>query len=384
MEDRGTCFGLDFGADRSRNANKSSVSELRSMLGQRGGVRDQITMHPLIKIVAGAAAGIGVGKLLRGLFAPDPANIIDCSQELSTYYKTYVRLPKSKQDQLREHREANRKRIMEGLAARGSLRPVDFIPQGSYAADTINQEPANEYDIDDGVVFDAAQLVGPRGAPLSALEARRLVYECIDKDPRLQIQPELLPNCVRVRYAGGYHVDLAVYRRTTTKENSRLEHASAEWHHADPRGVTEWFQKAVASKSPDKTDGGQLRRITRLVKKIATSRATWVVPSGFVLSVLVIETFKGVPERDDAALYLCLRAIRSRLRFDLKVKHPVVDEYLSKGSWDPRIVGLRKRLDKVVADLEPIIGRTRAKNEALVAWRTAFFDSSIGVGDTNA
>jgi hypothetical protein len=174
---------------------------------------------------------------------------------------------------LRGHRNANRDRLREALLKKGWPAPT-FFSQGSYAMDTINQEPNGAYDIDDGVVFSASELIGPRGGQLLSLQARQRLAECAD-DRRLGKAPELRTNCVRIHYAAGYHVDLAVYRALPSKNGKeRLEHGGATWKHSDPRGVTQWFQEAVQSKSPDAENGRQMRRVVRLVKHFASSRVS--------------------------------------------------------------------------------------------------------------
>jgi hypothetical protein len=206
------------------------------------------------------------------------------------------------------------------------------------------------------------------------LEARRLVFECVD-DPRLLDRPELRPNCVRIHYAGGYHVDVPVYRE---RDDGTLEHAGPEWHMANPVAVNEWFQEAVNSKSPDSTNGQQLRRIVRLVKRIATSRASWSLPSGFVLSKLVVDHYVPAAGRDDAALYFTLRRVRAALEDSLEVRHPVVDEPLA-ADGDPGMVCLAAKLDEVLSKLGVLVRDGCGRDEALVAWRFVF-NGDLAVG----
>jgi hypothetical protein len=79
-------------------------------------------------------------------------------------------------------------------------------------------------------------------------------------------------NCVRVSYETGFHVDVPVYRRVTTrdvlgKETYHHELASSEWERSDARDVTAWFETEDDNKSPDTDNGRQLRRIDRQIKK---------------------------------------------------------------------------------------------------------------------
>ena len=70
----------------------------------------------------------------------------------------------------------------------------------------------NDYDIDDGVYFRKEDLVGPRSAEMTSLQARQTVRNAVD-DGRFKQALEVRSTCVRVYYEAGYHVDLPVYRR---------------------------------------------------------------------------------------------------------------------------------------------------------------------------
>ena len=71
---------------------------------------------------------------------------------------------------------------------------------------TMTRHAAKDYDIDDGVYFDKEDLVGERGAEMSALQARQMVRDALD-DGSFKKPPEARKNCVRVYYEAGFHVD---------------------------------------------------------------------------------------------------------------------------------------------------------------------------------
>ena len=99
----------------------------------------------------------------------------DCNNDIRAHHDERVKLPKDKQIELTNRRDANRDRVRAGLERNGDPAPEDFVTQGSRAMGTTTQEPQNQYDIDDGVVFDAAALVGANGAEKAPLDARKLV-----------------------------------------------------------------------------------------------------------------------------------------------------------------------------------------------------------------
>ena len=54
------------------------------------------------------------------------------------------------------------------------------------------------------------------------------------------------------------------------------------------------------------------------------------MPSGFVLTVLTDEKYWTFDERDDRAFYNLLKALKSRLDYNLVVRHPVLSENLTE------------------------------------------------------
>lgn len=69
--------------------------------------------------------------------------------------------------------------------------------------------------------------------------------------------------------------------------------------------MTAWFETEDDNKSPDTNNGRQLRRIDRQIKKYARSREGWKgqILSGFGITKLVTECFRGDASREDKALY---------------------------------------------------------------------------------
>ena len=295
-------------------------------------------------------------------------------KEISKYHNDKVRLPQSTQDKLREHRQANRNRLENGLQKADKPLQKDFVAQGSYAMHTINQHQNNDYDIDDGAAFDKDDLVGDRGAEMTGLQARQMVRDAID-DGSFKDAAKVKTNCVRVYYQEGHHVDIPVYRICKNIwDEEYLELASSSWKESDPKGVTDWFNSAVKSKSQDSNNGQQMRRATRLLKKFSTSRDSWISPSGFIISVLVDECYSSKLDRDDEALYETMRLVHDRLRFNLTVRHPVLNEYLTKSSEDACMTELRDRLEKALDDLQVLFDDDCTHKAAMAAWKKVFND----------
>lgn len=300
--------------------------------------------------------------------------MFDCSKDLRAYHDQEVNLPVPERDNMRDRRDANRKRVRNGLEAESEPAPNEFVSQGSYAMKTMVQDPDNDYDIDDGVYFDKEDLVGPRGAELSSLQARQLVRDAVD-DGDFKQAPEVRSNCVRVLYQAGYHVDLPVYRRVVTSgffgEEVHNELASSSgWKRSDARHVSDWYEE----KRGESPDGHLLLRINRDLKKFAKSRESWRagILSGFGISVLVVECFKA-DDREDVALYETMVAIRDRLDWDLEIEHPVTPgDFITNGFDDARARSFREKLTDAINWLEPLFDDDCTREQALKCWDKVF------------
>lgn len=306
--------------------------------------------------------------------------MFDCSNDMIKFHNNKVNLSTAEQEEMRGRRDANRDRVRKGLEKNKKPKPVEFKSQGSYAMRTMVQDDNFDYDIDDGVYFEKAELVGERGAEMSALQARQMVRDAVD-DGSFKTPPEVRKNCVRVYYEKGYHVDLPVYRRSKSvdiwgKEIFEYELASADWKKSDARDVTSWFVKENDEQSPDKSNGRQLRRITRLMKKFARSRESWKgsILSGFGITKLVTERYKANENREDESLYQTMKAIRNRLNYNLKVEHPIRGNgYITSGEADPKAMFLRDKLTEALDNLEPLHEPDCTSARARKCWDKVFY-----------
>ena len=300
--------------------------------------------------------------------------MIDCAKEVRAYHNQDVTLPKAEQDKMRDRRNANRKRLRNGLAKAGKPAPLEFVKQGSYAMKTMIREPDNDYDIDDGVYFRKEDLVGARGAEMTSLQVRQMVRDAVDNG-KFKQAPEVRANCVRVYYEAGYHVDLPVYRRVVTStilsEDVHYElAASSGWKRSDARDVSDWYEDERAKSA----DGQQFRRVNRDLKKYARSRQSWRagILSGFGISVLVAERFRH-HDREDCALYNTMVAIRDRLNWNLQVAHPVTPgDYITSEPDDARARCFRDKLINAIDSLQPLFRADCTRERALKCWDKVF------------
>ena len=300
--------------------------------------------------------------------------MFDCSKDVRAYHDQDVTLPKTEQDGMRDRRNANRTRLRNGLEKAGKPKPIEFVKQGSYAMKTMCRDSDNDYDIDDGVYFEKADLVGDRGAEMTSLQARQMVRDAVD-DGKFKHRPERRSNCVRVFYEKGYHVDLPVYRRVVTDNvfGEKVHYelgASIGWKRSDARDVSEWYEGERTASA----DGVQLRRINRDLKKYARSRCSWrrAILSGFGISALTTEKFR-VNDREDRALYDTMSAIRDRLNWNLVVAHPVTPgDAITSGSDDAKARCFREKLTEAINTLAPLFDADCTREKALKCWDKVF------------
>lgn len=305
--------------------------------------------------------------------------MFDCAKDVLAYHNEKVTLPQAEQTDMRNRRNANRDRLKKGLSSAGKPAPREFVVQGSYAMKTMTQHPGKDYDIDDGVYFHKEDLVGDRGAEMSGLQARQMVRDAL-YDGSFKKPPEVRKNCVRVYYEAGFHVDVPVYRRVTTKnlwgdDTYHYELAASDWKRSDARAVASWFEAENDRQSPDTSNGRQLRRIVRLIKKYARSRDSWKgqVLSGFGITKLVTERYRADAGREDKALYNTMVAIRDRLRGSLVIDHPVTpNETITSGPDDARARFLRDKLSEAIDSLAPLFEYGCTRQQALKCWDKVF------------
>jgi hypothetical protein len=304
--------------------------------------------------------------------------MIDCSKEIEKYFSENVRLPENERKEMRNRRKSNQNRLKSGLKNKDKPTPKYHVKQGSYAMFTMvlppDKNPIPDYDIDDGAVFDREELKGPQGGDMEPREAREMVRKALD-DVSFKTPPKTLKNCVRVFYETGYHVDIPVYREFEDDDgNIILELASSEWRPSDPSKITAWFNNAVIEKSPDNTNGRQMRREVCLFKKFARSRKSWNMPSGLILSVLTDEAYIANEERDDETLYDLMQKIYNRLRLSGRQVYNPCDrnEELTKGTDDPKMCALEDYLAWALDRLNDVKNEQCDKNEALRRWNEMF------------
>ena len=300
----------------------------------------------------------------------------DCSKELEKFYRKKVVLSAKEQNELREKRKLNIKRLKEGLSEYNSEKNKDYKIaeeriQGSMAMHTITQNDKQDYDIDVGIVFEEDNL-----NELGSLATRNMVANALErKTKQFAEDPEVKTSCVRLKYnSTGYHVDFAVFKRYKKNSNDEYiyEHSGSEWSVRHIKDLELWFSERIKDK------GDNLRKVIRLSKMFCKSRESWKnMPSGLIQTVICEENFNESYSRLDERFYYTMKNIVNRLNSYLEVYAPV-DNGRSLVNRDvdyQRMKNWKNRLETQLDSLNILFDDECTFEEAVKAWEI-FFEHS--------
>lgn len=298
----------------------------------------------------------------------------DCSKEFNKFYRNEVVLPETVQNELREKRKLNVKRLKDGLSEYNEEKKKEYKVaedriQGSMAMHTTVQNDRNDYDIDVGIVFESDNLnrLGP-------LATRNMVANALErKTKQFADIPDVKTSCVRLKYAStGYHVDFAVFKRYKENADDKeyvYEHSGAEWTVRHLKGIEDWFNSAIKEKGDD------LRKLVRLSKMFCKSRDEWKhMPSGLVQTVLCDEKFSSDYTRIDELFYHTMKAIVERINDSTDVVVPV-DNGRSLVTTDrdrQKMNNWKNRLESKLKELDILFEDKCTYDKAVGAWSTFF------------
>jgi len=288
------------------------------------------------------------------------ANCHDLFQE----FEEKIVLHESKRKYLRKGRNALRRIIRTAFRDADRSPLPDFKGQGSYAMSTIINPIKGEYDIDDGIYLRHLPETRLEEWPTPATVHAWIVDAVKGHTDTSPIDKR---TCVRVVYAGDYHIDLPIYGQLDGK-TYLAEKADKGWHESDPESLTTWFADSVKAK------GQQLRRMVRYFKAWADYRSQeGKMPSALILTVLVTEEY-GLFDRDDSCFGDLTQKIRSRMLGDTTIINPVdPDEDLYERAKTDEKNRFIKAMARVNEAAQRALGATD-KPEACREWRACFGD----------
>lgn len=287
----------------------------------------------------------------------------DLNKEMNLFHDK-IALDSLKKASLRVSRDAIREKIRKYFRETLKLIVPKFRGQGSYAMGTTVNPLDGEFDIDDGVYLQHIDSQDQNEWPTP-----QTVHGWIVKatDGHTAEKPIDKSTCVRVRYAGQYHVDLPSYGELN--DRYLLAVKGQGWRVSDPMALTDWFKGQV------KVHGEQLRRIVRYLKAWADFQANrrGKMPNGLILTVLAADCFSG-KERDDASLADTMRNIAARVHGIFYLANPVdASEELTARLSDAE----KKRFQEAIEQADDDAGNAIQANgthEASKLWRKQLGD----------
>lgn len=292
----------------------------------------------------------------------------DLSSKFNSFYNSHVVLSQAEQNKLHQKKDLNIQRLKDGLKEYNeenhtSYSIVETCVQGSVAMSTVVQNEDHDYDIDVAIVFNKSAL-GEKGT----LATRNMVANALKrKTKQFSAEPEVKTSCVRVKYADGYHIDFAIYRRyyDVWSDCWVYEHAGSDWTQRELKGLTDWFT------TQNNASDGKLRKVVRLSKMFCKSRSSWKnMPSGLLQTVLCDEKLQDSYTRIDELFYFTMKEIVNRLELDTSVAAPVDNgrDLTPRKSDTQKMTNWKNRLKSKLEDLEILFKDDCSKADALQAW----------------
>ena len=283
-----------------------------------------------------------------------------------------VALSPGKKESLRQSRDAIRSRIEKYFQGKLEVEVPKFHAQGSFAMETTVNPLDGEFDLDDGIYLQHLDEHDQSNWPVPETVHAWIVEAT---DGYTKEKPIDKRTCVRVRYAGHYHIDLPSYG-TLNGKPMLAEKGGKGWHNSDSIALTEWFTSQVQKQ------GDQLRRVVRYIKAWSDfqSAKRGKMTTSLILTVLAAQSFRS-HERDDISLADTAKAIFDAIHFAFRVYNPLDGaEELTQRLSDEE----KKRFQGAVAELATDAAKavnTESKEEASKLWQGQLGDRFPLVND---
>jgi len=180
----------------------------------------------------------------------------------------------------REKAESTYKAVTDYLSANSLIfgNNIEMYPQGSYAIETTVKPKDNEYDLDFVMEVKSDPKISDPIELISSLKA------CLDSNGLYEGKTEAKNRCVRIVYAGDYHMDIIPAFHDSKIGGTAIlvpDRSIKGWSPSNPRGFISWFNSKAetaeiimkaASADPLPPDISYewklpLKRIVQLIKR---------------------------------------------------------------------------------------------------------------------
>lgn len=272
-------------------------------------------------------------------------------------FNNLIALDSKRKEILRTSRDAVRERIRRYFRDKQNGFVPKFHGQGSFMMNTIIEPLDGEFDIDDGIYFKV------EAEPVQNVSTfHRWIWEAVNGHTKQN--PIDKQTCVRLVFAGQYHLDLPIYY-IIEGQSPYLAHKGKGWIKSDPREFIKWFNDKA-------DDDGQLKRIVRYLKAWSDYRKG-DLPSGLIFSILAANNIV-FDERDDVAFYKTLLNIKSSLEGSFVCYRPTTPAYenlLEDYSKTNKDYFLRQ-LGSFIQSTEQALEKETSQADACKAWQHHF------------
>lgn len=283
-----------------------------------------------------------------------------------------IKATSTRRKTLKKNRDTLRDKIKKYFKDNHSdyIQPT-FYWQGSYAMHTLlnpikDENGLGAFDLDDGVYFESDDINDRKSIDWYHQE----VYEAV-KDHTENGADDIDP-CVRVQYADGHHIDLAIYFLHTTEDKTMLAHRLEPWHESNPDEMIAWFSDECKSKT-------KFRELVRFMKAWCEYKRSEGIkmPSGCIMSMLTSEYYQWNDEnRYDIAMRDILKNMYDNLSKEghfhcwrpVEPGEDLFDNY-TKGRKDTFL----KELKSFKEDAEMAIA-SKNQHDGCVRWQKHFGD----------
>lgn len=282
----------------------------------------------------------------------------DCHDLFGKYHEN-ISLPPGKRGYLVSARNAIRKLIKSHFKDVLKVEVPKFRGQGSYAMKTMVSPLNGEFDIDDGVYLEHLSDTEDTDWPTPATVHSWIITAVEDHTKNKPIDKN---TCVRVSYAGDYHVDLPSYAELLG--TYQLADKARGWVKSDPKALTDWFLHQLELR------GEQLRHVVRYFKAWSDyqKQKHGKIANGLLLTVLAEENFVS-SDRDDESFAKTMENMRNRIATSFVVDNPVDStEDLGKRLTDVQKRRFRERIGALVDCADEAL-KTESRDVASKLWR---------------
>lgn len=209
-------------------------------------------------------------------------------------FNTNLNIIESKDKKLKTARKALTDKILAFFKEKEGYSTPKFWTQGSFQMGTTIRTESDECDLDLGVYFSMIPEV-------TGETIQKHVFDLVDGHTT-NATPNHKKRCIRVNYAGDFHIDLPIYFFEEGMTHPLLAVKGEEFEESDPKEFYEWFNTQCKGLP-------QKRRLIRYLKAWADKHKR-KMPSGLAMTVFAIQHFSA-NERDDFALLNTLKNIKS-------------------------------------------------------------------------